>query len=98
MSTGTCSNSWASGMRGFIAKNTSKAGALCGMAVLPERSERFSARENIAHVPYFLLIGVGKGSRPPRPPNRAGGSPAHGSPVGSFLIGIGAPAHRLHAR
>src|SRR5215813_2899499 len=32
MSTGTCSNSWASGMRGFIAKNTSKAGALCGMA------------------------------------------------------------------
>src|SRR5215831_16854586 len=44
------------------------------------------------------LIGVGKGSRPPRPPNRAGGSPAHGSPVGSFLIGIGAPAHRLHAR
>ena len=32
-------------------------------------------------------IGVGKGSRPPRPPNRAGGFPAHGSPVGSCLIG-----------
>src|SRR5215471_2586216 len=31
MSTGTCSHSWASGMRGFIAKNTSKSGALCGM-------------------------------------------------------------------
>src|SRR5262252_173797 len=41
------------------------------------------------------VIGVGKGSRPPRPPNRAGGSPAHGSPVGSFLIGIGVPAHKL---
>src|SRR5262249_425123 len=41
-------------------------------------------------------IGVGKGSRPPRPPNRAGGFPAHGSPVGGFLIGIGSPAHRLH--
>src|SRR5262245_58893166 len=34
MSTGTCSNSWASGMRGFIAENTSKSGALCGMAVV----------------------------------------------------------------
>ena len=33
MSTGTCSNSWASGMRGSIAKNTSKSGALCGIAV-----------------------------------------------------------------
>src|SRR5215510_13993221 len=42
-----------------------------------------------------IYIGVGKGSRPPRPPNRAGGSPAHGSPVGSFLIGIGVPAHKL---
>ena len=27
------------------------------------------------------------GSSPPRPPNRAGGFPAHGSPVGGFLIG-----------
>src|SRR5262252_6187608 len=33
MSTGTCSHSWASGRRGFIAKNTSKSGALCGMTV-----------------------------------------------------------------
>ena len=31
-----------------------------------------------------LLIGVGKGCRPPLPPNRACGSPAHGSPVGGF--------------
>ena len=43
-------------------------------------------------------IGVGKGSRPPRPPNRAGGSPAHGSPVGGCLIGIGAPQRGLRAR
>ena len=28
---------------------------------------------------------------PPRPPNRVCGSPAHGSPVGCFLIGIGTP-------
>ena len=33
MSTGTCSEPLASGMRGFIAKNTSKLGARCGMAV-----------------------------------------------------------------
>jgi hypothetical protein len=26
--------SWASGMRGFIAKNTSKLGARCGMAAI----------------------------------------------------------------
>jgi hypothetical protein len=32
-------------------------------------------------------IGVGKGLGPPRPPNRACGSPAHGSPVVGFLIG-----------
>src|SRR5262245_60734928 len=49
----------------------------------------------MGHVLFQHLIGVGKGSRPPRPPNRAGGSPAHGSPVGSFLIGIGVLAHRL---
>src|SRR5262245_11001937 len=40
-------------------------------------------------------IGVGNGFRRPRPPNRACGSPAHGSPVGGFLIGIGSPASRL---
>src|SRR6266566_4473095 len=32
-------------------------------------------------------IGVGKGVHPPRPPNRTGGFPAYGSPVGGFLIG-----------
>jgi hypothetical protein len=37
----------------------------------------------------YFMIGVGKGKAPPRPPNRACGSPAHGSPVGGFLIGIG---------
>ena len=40
------------------------------------------------------LIGVGNGSRRPRPPNRACGSPAHGSPVGGFHIGIGLLTHR----
>ena len=39
------------------------------------------------------LIGVGKSFRSPRPPNRACGSPAHGSPVGGFLIGIGSLTH-----
>jgi len=39
------------------------------------------------------LIGVGKDSKPPRPPNRACGSPAHGSPVGGFNIVIGTPMH-----
>jgi hypothetical protein len=43
-------------------------------------------------------IGVGKDARPPRPPNCACGSPAHSSPVGSFLIGIGSPEHRLRVR
>ena len=32
---------------------------------------------------------IRNGFRRPRPPNRACGSPAHGSPVGGFLIGIG---------
>ena len=41
----------------------------------------------------LIPIGVGNGFRRPRPPNRACGSPAHGSPVGSFLIGIGLPVH-----
>ena len=43
------------------------------------------------------MIGVGKGKAPPRPPNRACGSPAHGSPVGGFLIGIGALERRPFA-
>src|ERR1700678_795415 len=33
------------------------------------------------------LIGVGKAFAPPLPPNRAGGFPAHGSPVAGFHIG-----------
>src|ERR1700736_1512286 len=32
-------------------------------------------------------IGVGKSCGSPRPPNRTGGFPACGSPVGGFLIG-----------
>ena len=36
--------------------------------------------------PPIFPIGVGKGLRPPRPPTRARGSPAHGSPVVGFLI------------
>jgi LysR family glycine cleavage system transcriptional activator len=35
------------------------------------------------------MIGVGKGFRPPRPPNRTGGFPAYGSPVGGFCIESG---------
>ena len=56
------------------------------------RSEPSSSDRN------WPTIGVGKDSRPPRPPNCACGSPAHSSPVGSFLIGIGSPEHGLRAR
>ena len=48
----------------------------------------------IAHMP----IGVGKSLRPPLPPNRASGFPAHGSPVDGFLIGIGTLPHGLRVR
>jgi hypothetical protein len=41
------------------------------------------------YLSQFDRQGVGNGSRRPRPPNRACGFPAHGSPVGSFRIGIG---------
>ena len=44
------------------------------------------------------LIGVGNGLRRPRPPNRACGSPAHGSPVGGFHIEIGSLTHGLQNR
>ena len=56
-------------------------------------------RASRRRVPYCagLLIGVGNGFRRPRPPNRACGSPAHGSPVGGFLIGIGVPEHGLRS-
>jgi hypothetical protein len=43
------------------------------------------------------MIGVGKSFRSPRPPNRACGSPAHGSPVGGFNIVIGTPLHGLRS-
>src|SRR5687768_8972806 len=43
-------------------------------------------------------IGVGNGLRRPRPPNRACGSPAHGSPVGGFHIEIGSLTHGLQNR
>jgi aconitate hydratase 2/2-methylisocitrate dehydratase len=42
-----------------------------------------------AELAFCSVIGVEKDSRPPLPPNRACGSPAHGSPVSGFLIGIG---------
>ena len=45
---------------------------------------------------FVMLDRVGNGFRRPRPPNRACGSPAHGSPVSGFLIGIGSLASRLH--
>ena len=45
--------------------------------------------------PSRAHIGVEKGSRLPLPPNRACGSPAHGSPVSGFLIGVGSPAFVL---
>jgi len=44
------------------------------------------------------MIGVGKSLRPPLPPNRASGFPAHGSPVDGFLIGIGTLPHGLRVR
>jgi hypothetical protein len=44
---------------------------------------------------FLQSIGVGNGSRRPRPPNRACGFPAHGSPVGGFLIGMGTLTHEL---
>ena len=36
----------------------------------------------------MVSIGVGESYCPPRPPNRTGGFPAYGSPVGGFLIGV----------
>ena len=40
-------------------------------------------------------IGVGNGARHPLPPNPVCGSPATGSPVSCFRIGIGAPIDGL---
>ena len=45
------------------------------------------------------LIGVGIGFRRPRPPNRTGGFPAYGSPVGGFFIEtVSLIARRCEAR
>src|SRR5208282_925779 len=42
----------------------------------------------------LLLIGVGIGVRRPLPPNRTGGFPAYGSPVGGFFIETVSPITR----
>ncbi len=52
-----------------------------------ERSECMTIKGNL----FQNSIGVEKGSRPPLPPNRACGSPAHGSPVSGSHIGVGSP-------
>nr|VFJ98762.1 MAG: hypothetical protein BECKLFY1418B_GA0070995_11282 [Candidatus Kentron sp. LFY] len=48
-------------------------------------------------LPSLAAIGVGTGFSPPLPPNRACGSPAHGSPVDSFFIEVGALTIGLYA-
>jgi hypothetical protein len=53
------------------------------------------ASVKLAGVTKVRMIGVGDGFRRPRPPNRACGFPAHGSPVGGFLIGIGSLTAKL---
>src|SRR3981081_535823 len=45
---------------------------------------------------FDWLIGVGIGFRRPRPPNRTGGFPAYGSPVGGFFIETVSQFARLH--
>ena len=56
--------------------------------------------------PYLVVAGQdtgepyldrGREGHPPRPPNRACGSPAHGSPVAGFLIGSVSRLHGLPA-
>ena len=54
---------------------------VCHAAVAPTAVARFQRWA-------ASTIGVENGSRRPRPPNRTCGSPAYGSPVGSYLIGI----------
>ena len=53
--------------------------------------------ELVAAGDYLQLIGSGR-PKPPRPPNRTCGSPAYGSPVGGFFIGIGSPLAGLRSR
>ena len=64
-------------------------------AALANRHSRESGNPGLLPPHRISVIGVGNGFRRPRPPNRACGSPAHGSPVGGFLIGIGSLAARL---
>ena len=47
--------------------------------------------DKLTYAGNLQRIGVGNGSRRPLPPNPVCGFPATGSPVGCFLIGIGAP-------
>ncbi len=58
----------------------------CGATETPQNKRFVSVcRRPDTHV--FSWIEVGKGFRPPRPPNRTGGFSAYGSPVGGFHIG-----------
>src|SRR5450830_1863185 len=62
----------------------------CERSAAIHGSLRHCERSAAIHVPACsTMIGVEKDFRPPLPPNRACGSPAHGSPVSGFLIGIG---------
>ena len=45
-------------------------------------------------IPHFCSLWASVNPSPPSEP--CGGSPAHGSPVGGFLIGIGTLTHELH--
>ena len=47
---------------------------------------------------YFIGVGKVDCFRPPLPPNRTGGSPASGSPVGSVLMGTYSRRHGLLLR
>ena len=51
-----------------------------------------STRRKSGMTKPFQWIGVGNGFRRPLPPNPVCGFPATGSPVGCYLIGIGAPS------
>jgi ABC-type branched-subunit amino acid transport system ATPase component len=72
-----------------------------GVSVQPSHWPRASSLNKketcLTPIGFFGLIGVGKSFRSPRPPNRACGSPAHGSPVGGFNIVIGTPKHGLQS-
>ena len=56
------------------------------------KSERRRARRPLQNRPEYPRIGVGNGDSRPLPPNPLCSSPATGSPVSCFHIGIGAPS------